>query len=86
MSVDLGLLVQRPRDPLGAVGVIVGVVVRPSRLALVGRRNNCSTFERPASLVEVHAIQLSPALPWGSIGGMRHTTSPKAWTPVTRQH
>jgi hypothetical protein len=34
-------------------------LVRPSRLALVRWRNDCSTFESAASLVEVHAIQLS---------------------------
>jgi hypothetical protein len=58
LSLDLGLLVRRPSDPVNAVGLIVGVVWRPSRLALVRWRQNGSTFESPDSLVEVHAIQL----------------------------
>jgi len=54
----LGLLVRRRTDPAGAVGYVVGVVLRPSRLVLVRWRGAASTFETLDSLVEAHGIVL----------------------------
>jgi hypothetical protein len=55
---DLGLLVRRRTDPITVVGVIVGLFLPPSRLALVRWRGAASTFERLDNLVEAHGIAL----------------------------
>ena len=54
----LGLLVRRRTDPATAVGFIVGLILRPSRLALVRWHGAAATFETLDSLIEVHGIAL----------------------------
>ena len=53
----LGSLVRRRTEPATAVGFIVGLILRPSRLALV-RWHGAATFETLDSLIEVHGIAL----------------------------
>ena len=53
----LGLLVRR-RTAATAVGFIVGLILRPSRLALVRWHGAAATFETLDSLIEVHGIAL----------------------------
>jgi hypothetical protein len=54
----LGLLVRRRTDPADSVGFIVGLVLRPSHLALVRWRGAAPTFEALDNLVEVYSIVL----------------------------
>jgi hypothetical protein len=54
----LGLLVRRRTDPVDAVGFIVGLVLRPSRMVLVRWRGAAATFEHLDNLVDVHGIAL----------------------------
>jgi hypothetical protein len=58
LPLDLGLLVRRRTDPITVVGVIVGLILPPSRLALVRWRGAAATFERLDNLVEAHGIAL----------------------------
>ena len=58
LPLDLGLLVRRRTDPYDAVGLVVALILRPSRLALVRWRGGRLTFENLDALVEAHNIVL----------------------------
>jgi hypothetical protein len=58
LRLNLGLLVRRRTDPGDAAGLVVAVILRPSRLALVRWRSDGLTFERLDDLVEVHGLVL----------------------------
>jgi hypothetical protein len=50
----LGLLVRRRTNPTDSVGFIVGLVLRPSNLALVRWRGAAPTFDAGGNVVEVY--------------------------------
>ncbi len=58
LPLNLGLLVRRRADRAEVMGLVVALILRPSRLALVRWRGGGLTFESLDNLVEVHGFAL----------------------------